>query len=276
VAADTQAALEHPEHPEHHAAPGHAAGDGHGHGDHLLQHQFDDLEQQRESNTLGMWLFLATEVMMFGGLFFVYSLYRMRYPAAYHIGSHHLNHTLGFINTLVLLVSSLTMAMAVYWSTQRGGRAKMIRYLALTWLLGFAFLGIKAVEWTADYREGLIPAVQWTYGTEAAGHEYEEQVREMGEEGRRFNQLVTSDQVMMYFVVYFCMTGLHGIHMVVGLGLVAWFIVLARRGQFREMVGGRNDQPVEILGLYWHLVDIIWVFLFPLLYLIAGFHFNPL
>jgi cytochrome c oxidase subunit 3 len=213
--------------------------------------------QQRESNSLGMWLFLATELMMFGGLFLAYTIYRWQYPGAFHAGSEHLNINLGTINTFVLLASSFTMAMAVH-SAGTGQRQKLITWLVWTWIFGAAFLGIKAVEWTTDWNEGLIPGFNWTY--------YDHHPHEATE---LFNKWATTpNQVLMYFVVYFSMTGLHAIHMIVGLGLVGWFIVLAVRNQFRD----GNDQPVEIAGLYWHIIDIIWIFLFPLLYLIAGFH----
>jgi len=223
----------------------------------FLHHHFDDISQQRESTTLCMWLFLATEAMMFGGLFFAYSLYRWMYGAAYVVGSKHLNILLGSINTLVLLVSSLTMAMAVYnAATQsavpdpnvvRRKRRLLVSLLWSTWILGAMFIGIKGVEWTTDYREGLVPAVRWNF-YDNPQHVEEDHLAESG---------VHPDQVKMYFVLYFSMTGLHAIHMIVGLILVGVFIRLSARGQFAN----GNDQPVEIMGLYWHFVDIIWVFL---------------
>lgn len=229
---------------------------GHGHGEHghgPVQHQFDDMAQQRESFSLGMWLFLATEVMMFGGLFFAYSFYRWKFNAAFHEGSSHLDTNLGTLNTFVLLFSSWTMALAVHAASTRN-RGRLVGFLCITWLLGAAFIGIKAVEWTKDWQEGLIPALNWTFYQHPGHH---------------LPTGVTEHEVMMYFVVYFCMAGLHAIHMLVGLGVVAYFIGLAWKGAFTNT---ENDQPVEIMGLYWHLVDIIWVFLFPLLYLIAGWH----
>lgn len=231
----------------------HAPVDGH-HG--LVQHQFDDMEQQRECFSLGMWLFLATEVMMFGGLFFAYSLYRWQFEPAFQVGSSHLDWKLGTFNTFVLLFSSLTMAMAVH-NAGIGNRQKLVNCLLLTWVLGAAFLGIKAMEWKADFNVGLIPGVNWTYYDHHA-----EELKALAEKN------IMPHHVMMYFVIYFCMTGLHAIHMIIGLGIVGYFTWLAYRGKFTD----GNDQPVEILGLYWHLVDIVWVFLFPLLYLIAGFH----
>jgi cytochrome c oxidase subunit III len=247
------------------AAESHAAA---GHADHAgvpyLHHHFDDIDQQRECTSLAMWAFLCTEAMMFGGLFFAYSLYRYLYPDAYNLGSHILDIGLGTTNTFVLLFSSLTMAMAVHSATERN-RGKMIRFLLATWLLGAAFLGIQAVEWTKDYHEGVMPAVSWHYYDEP------EHLQELNAYGAQHPQpdgvQLRPNQVMMFFVVYFCMTGLHAIHMVVGLLIVGTFMWLGSKGQFTN----GNDQPVEIAGLYWHFVDIIWVFLFPLLYLIAGF-----
>jgi cytochrome c oxidase subunit 3 len=233
------------------------------HGHSLLHHHFDDLVQQRECNSLAMWSFLATEAMMFGGLFFAYSLYRYLFPGAFHVGSHHLNISLGTANTFVLLFSSLTMALAVH-SAGVQNKNRMVFCLGLTWLLGASFIGIKAVEWTADYNEGIMPAVNWHY----FDADNPEAVQELAEYAQKHHQVVTPHQVMMYFVIYFSMTGLHAIHMVVGLILVGTMMWLGGNGKFLH----GNDQPVEIAGLYWHFVDIIWVFLFPLLYLIAGFH----
>ncbi len=231
----------------------HAHGAGH-HGHGLVQHQFDDMPQQRESFTLGMWLFLATEIMMFGGLFFAYSFYRWKLPGAFNEGASHLVQLWGTGNTFVLLFSSLTMAMAVHAAAIKN-KQKLVMWLGITFVLGLVFLGVKAIEWGTDYQEGLIPGVRWNYYDhhhEAAQHLAE--------------QNIGVHDVMMFFVVYFCMTGLHAIHMIIGLGLVAYFMFLGGKGHFTN----GNDQPVEILGLYWHLVDIIWIFLFPLLYLIPG------
>jgi cytochrome c oxidase subunit III len=252
------------------AAPGDVelAHDGHGHGPENVLHQFDDAEQQRESYSLGMWLFLATEVMMFGGLFFAYTFYRWKFEPAFHEGSGHLFQFWGTLNTFVLLASSWTMAMAVH-AAMTANRGRLILFLTLTWLFGAAFIGIKGIEWGIDWYEGLIPGLNWTFydpsiGTPDERHHHAENLAKLGN--------IPVHQVQMYFVIYFCMTGLHAIHMVVGLGLVGYFIFLAAKGTFQYPNGASNDQPVEILGLYWHLVDIVWVFLFPLLYLIAGFH----
>jgi cytochrome c oxidase subunit III len=240
------------------------SGHDHGHDAHAhpagLQHQFDNLDQQRESMSLGMWLFLATEVMMFGGLFLAYTFYRWRFSPAFHEGSSHLMIIWGTANTFVLLFSSWTMAKGVHAATV-GNRRALVFWLSVTWILGAAFIGVKAVEWGTDWVEGLIPGLNWTF---YQNPHHAERLHALAEQG------LGHQHVMMYFVVYFCMTGLHAIHMIIGLGLVGYFIYLANKGHFTT---NGNDQPVEILGLYWHIVDIVWIFLFPLLYLIAGF--NP-
>ncbi|MFN3648753.1 MAG: cytochrome c oxidase subunit 3 family protein [Armatimonadota bacterium] len=227
-----------------------------GHGAHgLVQHQFDDLAQQRESFSLGMWLFLATEVMMFGGLFFAYFLYRWLYPAAFIAGSAHMNIQLGFINTMILLVSSWTVVMAVHAAVERKKKT-LVTFLVITWVLGALFLVIKGFEWGHDWDIGLIPGLNWTFYDNPANHHELEALAAAG---------IGPHHVQMFFTIYFCMTGLHAIHMIIGLILVGTFIVLAARGTYTS----GNDQPVEIMGLYWHLIDIIWIFLFPLLYLIG-------
>ncbi len=228
---------------------------GHGHGSEhsVLHHHFDDMQQQREATALGMWTFLSTEVMMFGAMMFAYSLYRYLHHTEFLAGSHSLNFKLGFMNTLVLLVSSLTMATSVH-AAQMKQQKKMIQFLGITWALGLAFLVIKGFEWNADFHEGLVPGINW----DPRPHNFATLM------GEGFNL----QAYQMYFVVYFCMTGLHAIHMIIGLGLVAHFMRIGSKGVFTN----GNDQPVELLGLYWHFVDIVWVFLFPLLYLIGGGH----
>lgn len=236
------------------AAGPHTGGHGDGHAG-ALQHQFDDIAQQRESNSLGMWLFLATEVMMFGGLFFAYSLFRWKFDAAFHEASLHQNVALGTVNTFILLFSSLTMALAVHAAgSKKTGR--LLAFLAITWLMGLGFLIVKAFEWGHDLHIGLIPGVNWSYYDDP--HHLEELL----------SKNIGVHEVKMFWTIYFCMTGLHAIHMVVGLLVVGGTMIYAAKGAFLN----GNDQPVEIVGLYWHLVDIIWIFLFPLLYLIAGFH----
>lgn len=204
-----------------------------------LAHHFDDLEQQHDANTFGMWVFLATEVLFFGGVFLGYVVFRTLYTQAFGEASRHLNITLGSINTVVLLASSLAMVLAVY-NVRRGRKGFAVLALLATLGLGTVFLGIKAVEWITDWREGLIPGLNWQLT--GPGSEHQE----------------------LFFVLYFTMTGLHALHMIIGIGVVALatFLLLRRRHASKMYTN------FEMIGLYWHFVDIVWVFLFPLLYLI--------
>ncbi|MGB8510599.1 MAG: cytochrome c oxidase subunit 3 family protein [Pyrinomonadaceae bacterium] len=220
-----------------------------------LQHHFDNLEQQREATTLGMWVFIAQEVMFFGGLFLVYLIYRTREPAAFMAASNHLNWKIGSFNTVVLITSSLTMALAV-WATQVGRAAKtQVMFLVLTVVLGTVFLGVKAYEYHEKYVDGLIPAAVFY-------HPSAELVEGWAHVG------VTPEKAQMFFWLYFAMTGLHALHMIIGIGIIIPIIYAAWRGRY----GPEYHSPVELFGLYWHFVDIIWIFLFPLLYLL-GAHF---
>jgi cytochrome c oxidase subunit 3 len=203
-----------------------------------VAHHFDDAEQQYDAASLGMWLFLATEVLFFGGLFAGYALYRFWYPEAFHIGSHHLDLVLGTINTGVLLASSLTMALAVR-AAQTNDNPSAARFLGWTILLGSVFLGVKAYEYYHKFVEHLVP-------------------------GAHFQLPADPPQVELFFSFYFARTGLHATHMVIGVVILAVLLVAARRGKF----SADCFTPVEMTGLYWHFVDIVWVFLFPLLYLI--------
>ena len=204
-----------------------------------LAEQFDDLAQQREAGTLGMWVFLAGELLLFGGLFTGYAVYRWAYYEAFHEASGHLYMTLGSINTAVLLASSLLVALAVHAAESDRCRA-IAGYLVAAVALGALFLAIKALEYYLDYREHLIPWVNFHF-----------------EESHAKN-------ARLFFVFYFVMTGIHALHMLVGLGVLALLAVLAWRGHYSS----EYHHPVEIAGLYWHFVDIVWVFLFPALYLL--------
>ncbi len=205
-----------------------------------LAHQFDSLEQQKEASTLGMWVFLATEVLFFGGLFAAYAVYRGKYPGAFAAASHELDVTLGAINTAVLIASSLTMALAVH-AAQLGQRRLLMIFLVVTMALGAVFLGIKGVEYYHKFTEHHIPG---------PGFQFEkEHVR----------------NAQIFFSLYFVMTGLHAIHMIIGIGIMLVMLWLAWRGAFTA----DYYNPIEISGLYWHFVDIVWIFLFPLLYLIG-------
>ncbi|MEW5983817.1 MAG: cytochrome c oxidase subunit 3 family protein [Acidobacteriota bacterium] len=204
-----------------------------------LQHHFNDLEQQFEASALGMWVFLVTEILFFGGLFTAYMVYRMQYAQAFAEASGHLDIVLGGVNTGVLIGSSLTMAMAV-WAAQQGRRRAQVTYLLATIGLGAAFLGIKVVEYSHKFEDGLIPGANF-----------------------RFDGL-DPIHAQLFYSLYFVMTGLHALHMIVGIGIMAVLTWMAWRGRFTS----GYHTPVEVSGLYWHFVDIVWIFLFPLLYLI--------
>ena len=204
-----------------------------------LAHHFESLEKQTHAARLGMWLFLATELLLFGGLFTAYSYYRFVFPAAWAEGSHHMNLTLGTVNTFILLGSSFAVAMSIHFA--RVNKPKLtVLMLAITCLCAFAFMGIKAYEYWEHFHHGLLP------GKYLTSHE----VKEPG--------------VSMFFVLYFMMTGLHAAHVIIGLTVLVVMMVKAWNGAFSE----HYYTPLDMGGLYWHLVDIIWIFLYPLLYLI--------
>jgi len=204
-----------------------------------LAHQFEDLQQQHDAATLGMWVFLVTEVMFFGGLFAGYTMYRAVYPSAFAEGSRLCEVVLGASNTLILIASSLTMALAVY-SAQRGHRGRVLVFLGVTMVLGALFLGVKFLEYFHKYEEHLVPGLNFEHGGPSAR------------------------QVELFICFYFGMTGLHALHMIIGLGVLTVMMTLAWRGRFTPA----HYAPIEVAGLYWHFVDIVWIFLFPLLYLV--------
>jgi len=201
------------------------------------------MEQQKESATLGMWIFLATEILFFGGLFLTYTINRHTYPDIFAECSKSLDLKLGGFNTVVLIASSLTMAMSV-WSAQVGKKKLVTLFLALTLLLGCVFLGVKAKEYHDKYVEHHIPGLSFEF-----------------EPG---SDVATNAHAQLFFSLYFGMTGLHATHMVVGAGLLVWLIKESLKGRFTP----EYNTPVENIGLYWHFVDIVWIYLFPLLYLI--------
>lgn len=192
-----------------------------------------------ELNRLGMWLFLASEVLFFGSLFTAYIVYRMLYPEGFAEASQHLNMLLGGVNTGILLTSSFTMALAVN-AAQRNRHKTLLLFLVLTLILGIAFLGLKAFEYRQEFNENLFPGGEFLFP-----EPYTREAR-------------------LFFSLYFTMTGLHAVHMIAGLGIITTLIVLAWRNHFSS----NNYSPVDLTGLYWHFVDIVWIFLFPLLYLI--------
>lgn len=195
-----------------------------------------------------MWLFLGQEIMFFGGLFAVYLVYRFKYPDAWAAGSFDLDIRLGTFNTVVLLVSSLTMAMGV-WSAQTGRQKSLIRYLFLTLALGLTFLVVKFFEYKHKWDHDHVPGPNFSFASEHFPGAEE-------------------NNVQLFYTLYFIMTGMHALHMVIGAGLLIWLITLAWKGKF----GPQSFMKVELTGFYWHFVDIVWVFLFPLLYLINRHH----
>jgi cytochrome c oxidase subunit 3 len=198
------------------------------------------MRAQREASSLAMWMFLATEVLFFGGMFTAYVVYRSIYRRAFEGASNLLDIRLGAFNTAVLILSSLTMALAV-WAASLGKRNWIILFLVATILLGGTFLGVKVVEYAQKFEHHEVPGPHFVVP-----------------EG-------LPPQSELFFSLYFCMTGLHALHMIIGIGLLTWLIVKARRGAF----SAQYNTPVDVVGLYWHFVDIVWIFLFPLLYLLG-------
>jgi cytochrome c oxidase subunit III len=224
----------------------HAALAAHGHEHHpRLQHHFDSLEQQLYASTFGMWVFLVTEVLFFGGMFMAYILYRIWYPEMFVAASHHLSIPLGTFNTAVLIGSSLTMAYAVN-AAQRGAKPReQVMWLLGTMFLGAVFLGVKVIEYSDKITHHLVPGPNF-----------------------HFDKPEFQQTAQIYYSLYFSLTGLHATHMIVGMVIMAIIARMAAKGQFTP----EWYTPVEIMGLYWHFVDLIWIFLFPLLYLIGGAH----
>ncbi len=273
-----------------------------------LQHQFEDMAQQQESDSIGMWMFLVQEIMFFGGLFTSYLVFRAKYPMAFAAGSNHLNVWMGAGNTVVLIVSSLTMALAVHYA-QLGKRNLQCIFIVLTMIFGATFLGVKAVEYKEKFDDGLVPFAGLNFKTKVGevaehpstsqettggGHvesyvnprgEFQWHQTELVEKGQEEGILTAAektgyysngqidpdkfrDKVRIFFWIYFAMTALHALHMIIGLGIMLWILWRAYRGEFTR----DYYAPVEMSGLYWHFVDIVWIFLFPLLYLL-GRHF---
>ncbi len=227
-----------------------------------LQHHFANMEQQRAAGTIGMWVFLVTEIMFFGGMFLAYTLYRNKFPEAFASASNHLDITLGAVNTAVLIFSSFTMALAVY-CTQVGKRQMQILSLVLTIVLGLTFLGIKAVEYHDKYESNLIP------GSLIPGRPFHPKIHAPGTPPDEHEIVLlpraSVNNVEMFFWIYFAMTGMHALHMIIGVGLLTVLLI----GSVRRRYSPEYYNPVEITGLYWHFVDIVWIFLFPLLYLLG-------
>lgn len=214
----------------------------HGHApDHA--HHFDSAEHEFEAGKLGMWLFLVTEIMLFGVFFAGYGLFMYLYPEMYHEAHQELNKQMGALNTIVLLVSSLTMALAIAF-IQRDQKGKSMVCLAATFVCACIFLVVKYFEYKVKFQHGLLPGAYF--------HPVED---------IHFK----APNAALFFSFYFVMTGTHGLHVLIGMALIAWIMFRTNRGDFNS----RKFAPVEFVGLYWHIVDLIWIFLFPLIYLVG-------
>jgi cytochrome c oxidase subunit III len=254
----------------------------------IVAHHFNNIRQQQATQRFGMWLFLVTEILFFGGVLCAYTAYRIWYPKEFEAGSTALNPLIATINSFILLTSSLTAMFGVR-AAYRGRRSGLKLWLAVTMVLGLAFLGLKAREYSEDINEGLVPSPAMTsviepgpdgqpikrtvsvFSTKAK--EALEHKRFYREDGGKNLQDVDLERVQLFFVFYYSMTGLHVLHMVIGIGLFAWQFVLASTGFFDHK---ERYVYVEVLSLYWHFVELVWIFLLPLLYM-AGHHAgNPL
>jgi cytochrome c oxidase subunit III len=255
---------------------GHGHADAHAHPHHPeLRHHFDTMRQQKEAAVLGMWVFLLTEILFFGGLFVAYMIYRIWYFEAFAEASRRLSIFWGALNTGVLIFSSLTMAMAVR-AAQTNNRKWTVNWLVLTMILGCVFLGVKVIEYRDKFANFEVPGAtyNWMYHEQheaaAGGHEAaaSAEAPPAAEAGEHRQLKMTPEQLQrttqIYFSLYFTMTGLHALHMIVGVGLMAVITFMAWKGKF----DAEYYTPVEMSGLYWHFVDIVWIFLFPLLYLV--------
>lgn len=207
---------------------------------HHHAHHFASADDEFEASKQGMWLFLVTEVLMFGGLFVAYAIFRGLYPEMFHEAHKMLQVKMGATNTLVLITSSITMACAVS-ATQRGQRSRAILLLVMTLILASCFLVIKYFEYAHKFADGLLPGGYFT------------------------NTELKEPKSSLFFSIYFMMTGLHGIHVMVGMCLITWMIIRTARREF----GPNYYTPIELIGFYWHFVDLIWIYLFPLLYLVG-------
>ena len=211
-----------------------------------LKHHFEDLGQQHACERLGIWMFLVTEILFFGGLFGAYTVYRLWYPHEFEFASSHLNRLFATVNTMFLITSSLTMTLAIR-SAKLGEKGALIRNLLITAALATAFMVVKGFEYAEDFHEHLVPGP-------AFGDKFKNEAAEKG---------LDSGKVQLFLWFYYIMTGIHGIHIIVGIGCILWLVWESWRGT----IPPENYSTVEVVSLYWHLVDAIWLFLMPLLYL---------
>ena len=240
----------------------------------VLKHHFDNLEQQHSAERLGMWMFLVTEVLFFSGVFVAYTVYRYYFPADFQFASSHLILWIAGVNTGLLITSSLTMTLAIR-SAQLGNRGALLRHLLATAALGAGFMGFKAYEYYTDYEEKYVPGpiFQEEYDRAVADLEHghgdhpHNPVRVLAErnKGKSYGDdgFISPARVQLFLCFYYIMTGIHGIHILVGIGCILWLVQQVCAGKIPR----ENYSTVEVVSLYWHLVDMIWLFLMPLLYL---------
>lgn len=209
-----------------------------------LEMSFENIEQQQATSRFGMWVFLATEMLFFGALLLGYCIYRIEYPNAFAAGSEHLNLKLGTINTAILLSSSLTVALGLR-AIQLGRTRSLVYFLAATILLGSVFLGVKGTEYFLEYKDGFVPGASFVYSSPSPG--------------------IDPHHVEMFFLFYFILTSVHALHMAIGLGVFSVLLVRSCRHRY----SAQDHEAIECAGLYWHFVDIVWIFLYPLLYLMG-------
>lgn len=209
-------------------------------GEHHFAHHFKSAEHEYTASKQGIWLFMATEILMFGAIFVAYAIFHTLYPDMFAEGASHLDWKLGFTNTLVLIFSSFTMALGIYYC-QKNQKQKAVVSLLITLLCGLVFMTIKYFEYHHKFELGLFPGKYFAFAD--AKH----------------------SNLALYFSFYFVMTGLHGLHVLIGMGLITWVLIRTAKGEFNE----KYFTPVEGVGIFWHIVDLIWIYLFPILYLIG-------
>ena len=219
------------------------------------QHHFDTMHQQTQSTLLGIWLFMAQEILFFGGMFAAYTIYRILYPQAWALGAASQNVWLGMINTIVLIGSSLSIVLAVH-EARHANKWKVMKWFGVTLLLGTVFFGIKAIEYGGKWDHQMVPGLNWD------SHHALETINHHLAEDAQITELPQGIQI--YYSLYFVMTGMHALHMVIGFGLAIWIMIKNARNCFNE----EYYPHIEYFGLYWHFVDVVWIFLFPLLYLV--------
>ena len=223
------------------------------------RHHFETEEQQREAGSFGMWLFLLTEIMFFGGLFFAYLLYRNWYYPAFAAASNQLSVPLGAFNTVMLIASGFCMALGV-WAAEVRKKGFLVLMLVLTTVFGLVFLGVKGIEYHEKFEKHHVPGASFSI-SEFVNPPIDAKTGKPTEEPLSPDM---AQHTQLFFFLYFAMTGMHAFHMILGIGILVWLIVRAQKGEFSE----GYVAPIENFGLYWHFVDIVWLFLFPLLYLI--------